>query len=118
MGIFGGMYICTYVTLCLSNSDHMELFTELQGLMAVDNNFESSRSLLQKEGTAKHIEQGGSDEKKKRRAKPHSESVLGVVPHLGTFLQDLTYLDTAFPDTTTGGMINFEKRRKVGSDPV
>ena len=37
----------------------------------------------------------------------------GTIPYLGTFLTDLTMIDTAIPDTITDeGLINFDKRRK------
>ena len=31
---------------------------------------------------------------------------------MGTFLTDLTMIDTAIPDMTSDGLINFDKRRK------
>ena len=36
----------------------------------------------------------------------------GTIPYLGTFLTDLTMVDTAMDDRVEGGLINFEKRRK------
>ena len=37
----------------------------------------------------------------------------GTIPYLGTFLTDLTMIDTAIPDTVTeDNLINFDKRRK------
>ena len=36
----------------------------------------------------------------------------GTIPYLGTFLTDLTMIDTAIPDTVANGLINFDKKRK------
>ena len=36
----------------------------------------------------------------------------GTIPYLGTFLTDLTMIDTAIPDMVADGLINFDKRRK------
>ena len=39
-------------------------------------------------------------------------AVCGTIPYLGTFLTDLTMVDTAMDDRVEGGLINFDKRRK------
>lgn len=36
----------------------------------------------------------------------------GTIPYLGTFLTDLTMIDTAINDTLPDGLVNFDKRRK------
>ena len=36
----------------------------------------------------------------------------GTIPYLGTFLTDLTMIDTAIPDQNEEGQVNFDKKRK------
>jgi ral guanine nucleotide dissociation stimulator-like 1 len=36
----------------------------------------------------------------------------GTIPYLGTFLTDLTMVNTAIPDVLYGNLINFDKKRK------
>ena len=99
-----------------SPSDQVSAFDELLLLMATDNNHEMSRSVLQREGTAKYSEATVSEEKQKGGAKSRtcpSHSMFGVVPYLGTFLQDFAFIGSAFPNSIKGDMINFDKRRKV-----
>ena len=61
-------------------------------------------------------EQSGYQVKSKQRLMNNIETSLiysyGTIPYLGTFLTDLTMIDTAIPDTVTDGLINFDKRRK------
>lgn len=39
-------------------------------------------------------------------------TVQGTIPYLGTFLTDLTMIDTAIPDVNDERQFNFEKKRK------
>lgn len=48
-----------------------------------------------------------------QRQNHHTANIsFGTIPYLGTFLTDLTMIDTAIPDAIGDGLINFDKRRK------
>jgi ral guanine nucleotide dissociation stimulator-like 1 len=74
------------------------------------------RPNLQK-GTARFADTvGENDHHMQKILQKHSENSraisYGTIPYLGTFLTDLTMIDTAIPDVHSDGLINFDKRRK------
>ncbi|KAF6034667.1 RALGDS [Bugula neritina] len=100
------------------NKEMMEIYTDLAQIFSLESNQIASRELLMKEGTAKVSTQtrrksktnGVSDAAMYRY--DQSSLCCGTVPYLGTFLSDLTMVDSAFSDYTDSGLVNFEKHRK------
>uniref|UniRef100_A0A8C2H286 Ral guanine nucleotide dissociation stimulator-like 1 n=1 Tax=Cyprinus carpio TaxID=7962 RepID=A0A8C2H286_CYPCA len=80
------------------SKDSMQMFEELSDIFSDQNNYLTSRELLMRVSSRTHLSFSGA--------------MQGTIPYLGTFLTDLTMLDTALPDQVEGGLINFEKRRR------
>lgn len=97
--------------------EKIELFEELARIFSEDNNQWAQRELLMREGTAKFADTVGENDKQLQKVfqKQNHQTAnisFGTIPYLGTFLTDLTMIDTAIPDTIGDGLINFDKRRK------
>ncbi|XP_022914117.2 ral guanine nucleotide dissociation stimulator-like 1 isoform X1 [Onthophagus taurus] len=99
------------------SKEKIELFDELARIFSEDNNQWTQRELLMREGTAKFADTVGENDKQLQKVfqkqNTHTANIsFGTIPYLGTFLTDLTMIDTAIPDTISDGLINFDKRRK------
>uniref|UniRef100_A0A5S6R1A6 Ras-GEF domain-containing protein n=1 Tax=Trichuris muris TaxID=70415 RepID=A0A5S6R1A6_TRIMR len=100
-------------------SELIDCFEELAQIFREEDNNAEFRRLLMQEGTSKTA--AGSRMSRLKRSKPKRYrrtassdmlEVQGTVPYLGTFLTDLTMIDSAFPDFTPEGLINVDKRRR------
>jgi len=97
--------------------EKLEVFEELARIFSESNNAEAQRELLVREGTARFADTvGENDHHLQKMLQKHQENSraisYGTIPYLGTFLTDLTMIDTAIPDIVSQGLINFDKRRK------
>ena len=84
--------------------DKLETFEELARIFSEDNNALAQRELLVREGTARFADTvGENDHHLQKVLQKHSENSraisYGTIPYLGTFLTDLTMIDTAIQDT-------------------
>ncbi|KAM6921572.1 ral guanine nucleotide dissociation stimulator-like 1 isoform 1-T1 [Xenentodon cancila] len=111
------LYRLKRVWACV-HKDSTQTFEELSDIFSDHNNYLTSRELLMREGTSKFasLESCAKEHQKRthKRLQLQKEmgAMQGTIPYLGTFLTDLTMLDTALPDFVEGGLINFEKRRR------
>uniref|UniRef100_A0A8C7X288 Ral guanine nucleotide dissociation stimulator-like 1 n=1 Tax=Oryzias sinensis TaxID=183150 RepID=A0A8C7X288_9TELE len=97
------LYRLKRVWACV-HRDSMQTFEELSDIFSDHNNYLTSRELLMREGTSKFasLESGAKEHQKRthKRLQLQKEmgAMQGTIPYLGTFLTDLTMLDTALPD--------------------
>ncbi|XP_030640262.1 ral guanine nucleotide dissociation stimulator-like 1 [Chanos chanos] len=111
------LYRLKRVWACV-HKDSMQIFEELSDIFSDHNNYLTSRELLMKEGTSKFASLESCAKEHQKRSQKRLQlqkemgAMQGTIPYLGTFLTDLTMLDTALPDFVEGGLINFEKRRR------
>ncbi|KAJ7332311.1 hypothetical protein JRQ81_014491 [Phrynocephalus forsythii] len=100
------------------SKDTMTVYEELSAVFTDHDNYLASRELLMREGTSKfaNLDSSVKENQKRTQRRLQMQKDMGVmqgtIPYLGTFLTDLTMLDTALQDSAEGGLINFEKRRR------
>ncbi|CAF3953770.1 unnamed protein product [Adineta steineri] len=114
----------SYVT-----EDYWTILEELKNVFGSCADRKQARAILDKEGTAKYVDSTtmsttlGRKFRHKSTRDHHKSTMIGTVPYLGIYLSDLTYIDSAYPNTIdnesnndliplSAKLINFEKHRK------
>lgn len=97
--------------------EKVEVFFELARIFSEENNQLAQRELLIKEGTAKFADTVSENDRHMQKVIQHQINNAGsishgTIPYLGTFLTDLTMINTAIPDVLVDGLVNFDKKRK------
>ncbi|MED6287406.1 hypothetical protein CHARACLAT_015993 [Characodon lateralis] len=92
--------------------DSMATLDNLWETLPDENCVLTNRELLVEDGGQANMDNVSPKLTKKCQLPRQMSTSSGVVPYLGAYLTVLTMLDTALPDTTEGGLINFEKRRR------